>query len=63
MRAAVGRDQTARRPSCRLVFAGAGAVAGQGHGTELVAWPGNPVGGLLGWLGLGLLVLVRRRWW
>jgi len=25
--------------------------------------PANPIGGLLGWLGLGLLVLVRRRWW
>lgn len=23
----------------------------------------NPIGGLLGWLGLGLLVLARRRWW
>jgi membrane protease YdiL (CAAX protease family) len=25
--------------------------------------PANPIGGVLGWLGLGLLVLVRRRWW
>jgi len=25
--------------------------------------PANPIGGLLGWLGLGLLVLVRRVWW
>ena len=25
--------------------------------------PANPIGGLLGWLGLGLLLLVRRRWW
>jgi len=25
--------------------------------------PANPIGGLLGWLGLGLLVLLRRRWW
>jgi len=23
----------------------------------------NPIGGLLGWLGLGALLLVRRRWW
>jgi MYXO-CTERM domain-containing protein len=23
----------------------------------------NPIGGLLGWLGLGLLLLARRRWW
>ena len=23
----------------------------------------NPIGGLLGWLGLSLLLLVRRRWW
>ncbi len=23
----------------------------------------NPIGGLLGWLGLGLLLWVRRRWW
>ena len=30
------------------------------------AWllgPANPIGGLLGWLGLALLLLVRRRWW
>lgn len=30
------------------------------------AWlmgPANPIGGLLGWLGLGLLLLARRRWW
>jgi membrane protease YdiL (CAAX protease family) len=25
--------------------------------------PANPIGGVMGWLGLGLLVLVRRRWW
>jgi MYXO-CTERM domain-containing protein len=25
--------------------------------------PANPIGGLLGWLGLGGLLLVRRRWW
>jgi hypothetical protein len=25
--------------------------------------PANPIGGLLGWLGLGALLLVRRRWW
>ena len=25
--------------------------------------PANPIGGLLGWLGLALLLLVRRRWW
>jgi len=25
--------------------------------------PANPIGGLLGWLGLGLLLWVRRRWW
>ena len=25
--------------------------------------PANPIGGLLGWLGLGLLLLARRRWW
>ena len=25
--------------------------------------PANPVGGLLGWLGLSLLLLARRRWW
>lgn len=23
----------------------------------------NPIGGVLGWLGLGLLLLARRRWW
>ena len=23
----------------------------------------NPIGGLFGWLGLGLLLWVRRRWW
>jgi membrane protease YdiL (CAAX protease family) len=30
------------------------------------AWlmgPNNPIGGLLGWLGLALLLLARRRWW
>jgi len=30
------------------------------------AWlmgPDNPIGGLVGWLGLVLLLLVRRRWW
>ena len=30
------------------------------------AWlmgPANPIGGVLGWLGLALLLLVRRRWW
>ena len=30
------------------------------------AWligPANPIGGVLGWLGLGLLLLARRRWW
>jgi len=30
------------------------------------AWligPANPIGGVLGWLGLVLLLLVRRRWW
>ena len=30
------------------------------------AWligPANPIGGLAGWLGLGLLLLARRRWW
>ena len=30
------------------------------------AWlmgPANPIGGLLGWLGLSLLLLARRRWW
>ena len=30
------------------------------------AWllgPANPIGGLLGWLGLALLLLARRRWW
>jgi membrane protease YdiL (CAAX protease family) len=30
------------------------------------AWlmgPNNPIGGLLGWLGLTLLLLARRRWW
>lgn len=30
------------------------------------AWlmgPGNPIGGVLGWLGLGLLLLARHRWW
>jgi MYXO-CTERM domain-containing protein len=25
--------------------------------------PANPIGGVLGWLGLGALLLVRRRWW
>lgn len=25
--------------------------------------PNNPIGGLVGWLGLVLLLLVRRRWW
>jgi membrane protease YdiL (CAAX protease family) len=25
--------------------------------------PANPIGGLLGWLGLGALLLARRRWW
>jgi len=25
--------------------------------------PANPIGGVLGWLGLGLLLLARRRWW
>jgi hypothetical protein len=25
--------------------------------------PANPIGGLLGWLGLGLLLAARRRWW
>lgn len=25
--------------------------------------PANPIGGLLGWLGLGCLLLTRRRWW
>jgi hypothetical protein len=25
--------------------------------------PANPIGGGLGWLGLGLLLLARRRWW
>jgi membrane protease YdiL (CAAX protease family) len=25
--------------------------------------PANPIGGLLGWLGLGLFLLARRRWW
>jgi len=25
--------------------------------------PANPIGGVMGWLGLGLLVLARRRWW
>jgi membrane protease YdiL (CAAX protease family) len=25
--------------------------------------PANPIGGLFGWLGLGLLLLARRRWW
>ena len=25
--------------------------------------PANPIGGLLGWLGLGGLLLARRRWW
>jgi hypothetical protein len=25
--------------------------------------PANPIVGVLGWLGMGLLVLVRRRWW
>ena len=30
------------------------------------AWlmgPANPIGGVLGWLGLALLLLARRRWW
>lgn len=30
------------------------------------AWlmgPDNPIGGVLGWAGLGLLLLARRRWW
>jgi len=30
------------------------------------AWllgPANPIGGLLGWLGLALLLLARQRWW
>ena len=30
------------------------------------AWligPANPIGGILGWLGLALLLWVRRRWW
>jgi len=25
--------------------------------------PANPIGGVLGWLGLGLLLWARRRWW
>jgi MYXO-CTERM domain-containing protein len=25
--------------------------------------PDNPIGGLIGWLGLCLLLLARRRWW
>jgi membrane protease YdiL (CAAX protease family) len=25
--------------------------------------PANPIGGVLGWLGLALLLLARRRWW
>lgn len=25
--------------------------------------PDNPIGGVLGWLGLGLLLLAKRRWW
>lgn len=33
---------------------------------EAPAWllgPANPIGGVLGWLGLALLLLARRRWW
>ena len=33
---------------------------------EVPSWligPANPIGGLLGWLGLFLLLLARRRWW
>ena len=25
--------------------------------------PANPIGGVMGWLGLGLLLLARRKWW
>jgi membrane protease YdiL (CAAX protease family) len=28
-----------------------------------LAGPANPIGGVLGWLGLGLLLWARRRWW
>jgi hypothetical protein len=33
---------------------------------EVPSWligPANPIGGLLGWLGLFLLLLASRRWW
>jgi membrane protease YdiL (CAAX protease family) len=35
-------------------------------GADAPAWlmgPANPIGGVLGWLGLALLLWVRRRWW
>ena len=41
-RADVRRDRTPQRPGGRLVSVAAGAGAGERHGTELVARPGQP---------------------
>lgn len=40
-----------------------GLIALQPATPNWLTGPANPIGGLLGWLGLGLLLWARRRWW
>ena len=40
-----------------------GLIALQPATPSWLTGPANPIGGLLGWLGLGLLLWARRRWW
>ena len=40
-----------------------GLMAVNPSAPALLMGPANPIGGVLGWLGLALLLLVRRRWW